>query len=409
LDDLMITTTLALYLFLVAFASSQYQGIWWWTWSSGVSGAQNLNLAVAFSGWVDSAQAIQESASLVSKLPGTKLLSLGGGDSSGRWTSTHVSNAALACRNGDFTKAGYHGIAWDIEEGDAGLSSGFASAFSDCKKAGLINLVTISHSAPYGFTDAATLMNGFFPDSNIDFLSPQLYTTGTEGANDYSLTAGVSWSNWVNCKPKVIPSIVTGSYYGDAQKQFASYGIPTYGYVQWAQSVTLPSGSTPIVVTPVPVSAPVPISPPVPMAPSSPSGCPSPDQCKSQWGYCGYGDAYCGVGCQAGPCYATPVPVPKASPVPVPKATPKASPVPVPKAAAPVTAPTSSGCPAGQCKSQWGYCGTGDAYCGTGCLAGPCNVLVDKCGGCPAGMYHFNFHFVNSVFELTSTWRLQFS
>ncbi|CAA0833301.1 homolog of carrot EP3-3 chitinase [Striga hermonthica] len=27
--------------------------------------------------------------------------------------------------------------------------------------------------------------------------------------------------------------------------------------------------------------------------------------CCSRWGYCGTGDAYCGAGCQAGPCYAS--------------------------------------------------------------------------------------------------------
>lgn len=30
-------------------------------------------------------------------------------------------------------------------------------------------------------------------------------------------------------------------------------------------------------------------------------GCPD-DLCCSQWGYCGTGDAYCGDGCQSGPC-----------------------------------------------------------------------------------------------------------
>lgn len=30
--------------------------------------------------------------------------------------------------------------------------------------------------------------------------------------------------------------------------------------------------------------------------------CPDPTMCRSKWGYCGTGDAYCGDGCQAGPC-----------------------------------------------------------------------------------------------------------
>nr|GLL49362.1 chitinase 6-like [Ipomoea trifida] len=31
------------------------------------------------------------------------------------------------------------------------------------------------------------------------------------------------------------------------------------------------------------------------------------DTCCSQWGFCGTGDAYCGAGCQQGPCYGWPV------------------------------------------------------------------------------------------------------
>jgi hypothetical protein len=32
------------------------------------------------------------------------------------------------------------------------------------------------------------------------------------------------------------------------------------------------------------------------------SSCPDPQMCLSQWGYCGIGSAYCGDGCQSGPC-----------------------------------------------------------------------------------------------------------
>ncbi|KAB1219447.1 Endochitinase PR4 [Morella rubra] len=61
--------------------------------------------------------------------------------------------------------------------------------------------------------------------------------------------------------------------------------------------------------------------------------------CCSQYGYCGTGDAYCGVGCKGGPCYSS---------------------------------AQNCGCAANQCCSQYGYCGTGDAYCGQGCKGGPC-------------------------------------
>ncbi|KAI4369211.1 hypothetical protein MLD38_017682 [Melastoma candidum] len=42
----------------------------------------------------------------------------------------------------------------------------------------------------------------------------------------------------------------------------------------------------------------------LPLALSQNCGCTS-DLCCSQYGYCGTGDAYCGNGCQAGPCYSS--------------------------------------------------------------------------------------------------------
>jgi hypothetical protein len=31
--------------------------------------------------------------------------------------------------------------------------------------------------------------------------------------------------------------------------------------------------------------------------------CPDGNMCLSQWGYCGFGNEYCGEGCQGGPCH----------------------------------------------------------------------------------------------------------
>ncbi|KAJ0092653.1 hypothetical protein Patl1_26670 [Pistacia atlantica] len=67
----------------------------------------------------------------------------------------------------------------------------------------------------------------------------------------------------------------------------------------------------------------------------------APDQCCSQYGHCGYGDSYCGYGCQGGPCYNG-------------------------------TYPYECNCGEGLCCSEYGYCGYGNAYCGPGCQAGPC-------------------------------------
>ncbi len=35
----------------------------------------------------------------------------------------------------------------------------------------------------------------------------------------------------------------------------------------------------------------------------------------------------------------------------------------------------TTGCPSGQCCSQYGWCGTEDAYCGSGCQSGSCQSL----------------------------------
>jgi hypothetical protein len=82
--------------------------------------------------------------------------------------------------------------------------------------------------------------------------------------------------------------------------------------------------------------------------------CPD-SECRSKWGYCGKGVAYCGDGCQGGPCNGAP----KAAPIAAPIAAPKSS--------------GNSGCDGGECKSKWGYCGKGADYCGDGCQGGPCN------------------------------------
>jgi hypothetical protein len=68
-----------------------------------------------------------------------------------------------------------------------------------------------------------------------DFISPQLYETGTESSNDFSTNAGVPWKEYVNAKAAFVPSIVKASMYSNAQSTFANYGVTTKGYIQWAQ------------------------------------------------------------------------------------------------------------------------------------------------------------------------------
>jgi hypothetical protein len=120
---------------------------------------------------------------------------------------------------------------FDIEQGDGGLANLFSRAFQStfllilfhgmigsvffgvsfslthflpaCRSFNMTVLVTVSHSAPYGFPDAASLMRGFFSDSNIDYLSPQLYTSGNEGQNDYTTSQGVGWNEYARSRAQV--------------------------------------------------------------------------------------------------------------------------------------------------------------------------------------------------------------
>ena len=71
-------------------------------------------------------------------------------------------------------------------------------------------LVTISHSQPYGVSDAAILMKGILADPNVDYLSPQLYTTGAEATKDYT-NVGTPRSAYAASTARIVPRIVAGS------------------------------------------------------------------------------------------------------------------------------------------------------------------------------------------------------
>ena len=131
--------------------------------------------------------------------------------------------------------AGYQGIAYDIEEGSAGLEAQFAISFAAAKAKGMTVLVTVSHSCPYGIADAVSLMNSFFANRDIDLLSPQLYTTGQETSNDYT-ALNVPWSAYAQAQAAIVPSIVRANLYPSAQSYFADQGVTLGGFVQWAQN-----------------------------------------------------------------------------------------------------------------------------------------------------------------------------
>jgi hypothetical protein len=182
---------------------------------------------------VDPSSALADSINIYSKLPGKRVLSLGGGNGAGHWTATSLNNIITAIKTGRFDT--YTGIAYDIEEGESGLSALFTAAFAATKARGMTCIVTVSHSAPYAMVDAATVMRAIFADPNVDYLSPQLYSTGYEVGNEWAESGGVSWNEYKNCRAKIIPSIVTSSMYENARLFFGGLGITTAGYIQWQQ------------------------------------------------------------------------------------------------------------------------------------------------------------------------------
>lgn len=213
---------------------AQNIGYWDWTWAPTGTAPQGATLGLAFSGYADPTQALQSSQAVIDKLFGVKFLTLGGGNDAGKFTAAVLASIDQAITSGQFDA--YQGLAFDIEEGDSGLEDAFATSFQLAYARGFQVLVTVSHSAPYGVSDAQALMTSLFSSPYIDFLSPQLYTTGEETTNDFTTTAGVTWQQYATAKAAVIPSIVQSSYYANAQTTFATYGVTTRGYVCWNQT-----------------------------------------------------------------------------------------------------------------------------------------------------------------------------
>jgi len=247
----------------IAVARGIVIGYWDKTWApSGAPGGANLG--VAFNGWADPAAALADSVSVKSSLVGTKYISIGGGNNNGAFTLARVQDLKTSILAGNFD--GWEGIALDVEEcHDTGLGSAFQAVTAAAKSRGLQTMVTVSHSQPYGCDDAAALMTAFFEDENVDYMSPQLYTSGAEARPDFT-AVGTTWNQYGNCKAALIPSIVDGTHYDEVTEHFNSLGMQLQGYVQWASA-----GITP---TPTPTPSPSP----------SDCGCNSPDNCfVSNW------------------------------------------------------------------------------------------------------------------------------
>jgi len=196
-------------------------------------GTPNANVAAAFSGWNDLGECLKNSATINSGFPGTKFITIGGGNANGRWSQSVITKL-ISDINGYKVPPEYKGIGIDIEEGDSGLSSYFSSLFNAAKAKGLQVFVTVSGNAPYGIPDKCNLMQyGILSDSNINFLVPQLYSTKDAfegGAND------CGWSMWKNTKIPIVPVIWRKLYKDDPQyldSWAKANGFSLSGYMVW--------------------------------------------------------------------------------------------------------------------------------------------------------------------------------
>lgn len=86
-------------------------------------------------------------------------------------------------------------------------------------------------------------MKAWLADTNVDIMSPQLYTSGYETAPEFALTytcgtlaEPCSWQLFANAHPKFVPSIIDESHLQPTIDYFAGQGVPmTRSFFQWRQ------------------------------------------------------------------------------------------------------------------------------------------------------------------------------
>ena len=144
--------------------------------------------------------------------------------------------------------AGFDGVCFDIERTNGGaeaLAAAFTDAFAACKRAGLLVMITTSHSAPFDAPDRTKerIVDAWVRSPDIDIFSPQLYTMGYEmepsfeqtpchGA-DSTFKSRCSWERLKSMRAKWVPSLSAAAHYPNASAFFADLDITTQGFVQW--------------------------------------------------------------------------------------------------------------------------------------------------------------------------------
>jgi hypothetical protein len=204
------------------------------SWTEGDAAPVKPDIGIAFSGWAEVYQALS-SGPMAESLHGRKYLSVGGANVNGHMTAETLKGIEA---NLDYVKdAGFVGLCFDIEstQDENHYIPAMEAAFAAVKAKGLKVLVTTSHSAPIKSRAAGKIVDSWVHSDNIDYLSPQLYSSGKEKAPQTVPSNGVGWDHWKNAKATIIPSIVDGSHWKQTQQFFQNQGIPLGGYLQWAE------------------------------------------------------------------------------------------------------------------------------------------------------------------------------
>ena len=208
-------------------------GYYSFSWTPGGGAPPGTSIGIAFSGWGTVSAALQAGPSAGALAGTTKYLSLGGGNTHGVLSVAMLSGFASSIPA--ISGAGFNGVCFDVEEShdETQMIPAMEAAFASCRAAGLRVMVTTSHSAPVRSSAPSAFVASWVANSNIDILSPQLYTSGKEKSPQFDTSGGVAWSSWRGARAVILPSLVDGSHYASTKAFFSSQGISIGGYVQW--------------------------------------------------------------------------------------------------------------------------------------------------------------------------------
>jgi hypothetical protein len=209
-------------------------GYWLWNWGGGKGSfnpASYCDIGILFGGEIPK-NAIDINITKAKSLTNARLkfLNLGGGGESGIWKITDFDYINKNLKN--IYNYGWDGVCFDVEVCTPNVSfvNAFADCFAKCHSAGLKVLITISHTNPYacqtGKGQGMDLVNAWIKDTNIDFISPQLYSGDGEELYKSDL------SIFANAHAKIVPSIP----YEKDWARIQDLGIVPFGYIAWNRS-----------------------------------------------------------------------------------------------------------------------------------------------------------------------------